>query len=106
MDPLIRGQGYEIRYVPEAVVFNRGPATIGDYLKQRRRIYAGHYMVRQAQGYSVATLSGLRILITLLQHPDWHWRWWLWPPVVIALEAFGRLLGWWDFRWAKRSHTV
>jgi biofilm PGA synthesis N-glycosyltransferase PgaC len=106
MEPLVRGQGYEIRYVPEATVSNRGPATIGDFLKQRRRIYAGHCKLRRIQGYRVSTMSGVRILLTLAQHPEWHWRWWLWTPGVIGLEVLGRFLGWWDFRWANRSHTI
>jgi poly-beta-1,6-N-acetyl-D-glucosamine synthase len=106
MEPLVCGQGYEIRYVPEATVFNRGPETIGDFLKQRRRIYAGHCKLCRIQGYHVSTMSGLRILTTLAQHPEWHWRWWLWTPGVIALEVLGRFLGWWDFRWARRSHTI
>ena len=39
IEPVIRGQGYEARYVPTAVVHNKGPLTVGDFLRQRRRIY-------------------------------------------------------------------
>ena len=39
---LITQLGYQLVYEPEAVVYNRGPATVGDFLRQRRRIYAGH----------------------------------------------------------------
>jgi biofilm PGA synthesis N-glycosyltransferase PgaC len=106
MEPLIRGQGYQLRYVPEAVVRNRGPETVGDFLRQRRRIYAGHLRLRRQQGYVVSTMSGTRILAALLRCWRWEWRYFLWTPAVIALEMYGRLLGWVDFRLKKRDHAV
>jgi poly-beta-1,6-N-acetyl-D-glucosamine synthase len=106
IEPLVRGQAYGIVYVPEAILFNRGPATVSDFIKQRRRIHAGHCQLSKEQGYRVATMSGLRILQTLLQNPVWHWRWFALTPAVIGLEVWGRLLGWYDYRFAKRSHTV
>lgn len=106
MEPLIRGQGYHLRYVPEAIVYNRGAETVRDFLKQRRRIYAGHLRLRAEQGYVVATMSNHRILtaVCCCWRPDW--RYILWLPGVIGLEMLGRFLGWIDFRFKKRSHTV
>lgn len=45
-----RTAGYKIKYVPNSRVAVLGPQTIGDYLKQRRRIIVGHYQVRKATG--------------------------------------------------------
>lgn len=106
IEPLIRGQGYQLRYVPEAVVYNRGAETVGDFLKQRRRIYAGHLKVRREQGYTVSTMGGLQILAALLRSWRWDWRYVLWTPAVIGLEVYGRFLGWLDFRLRKRDHAV
>ena len=39
---LISQLGYQLIYEPECVVYNKGPVTVRDFLKQRRRIYAGH----------------------------------------------------------------
>ncbi len=55
IEPLIRGQGYEVRYVPQAIVYNKGPDTVEDFLRQRRRIYAGHLELQRDLGYSVST---------------------------------------------------
>ena len=106
IEPLVRGQGYRLRYVPEAVVYNRGPETVRDFLKQRRRIHAGHIKMRREQGYTVSTMSGSRILLALLRNWEPDWRYVLWTPLVIALEAHGRILGWVDIRWRKRDHTI
>lgn len=106
MEPLIRGQGYQLKYVPEAIVFNRGPETVEDFLKQRRRIYAGHLRMRKEQGYSVSTMSGGSILSALLRSWRWNRHYCFWTPCVITLEIEGRILGWYDFRFKKKDHAV
>jgi biofilm PGA synthesis N-glycosyltransferase PgaC len=108
IEPLIRGQGLELRYVPGAIVYNRGPETVQDYLRQRRRIYAGHVYVRGTLGYKVSTMNSRGILWLLLKTPGVKrdWRYFLWGPVVVALEAYTRLLGLLDYRLWKRKHAV
>lgn len=106
IEPLIVGQGYRLCYVPEAIVLNRGPETVADFMKQRRRIYAGHVRVRREQGYSVATMGSGGILLALARSLRWEWRFLLWTPAVVALEIIGRVLGWVDFRLRKQDHAV
>ena len=43
---LVEGRGLGARYVPEAVFFNRGPATVGEFLAVRRRQLAGYHHLR------------------------------------------------------------
>lgn len=105
MEPLIRGQGYRLRYVPEAVVYNRGAETVKDFLKQRRRIHAGHLRMHYEQGYNVATMNANRILWTLLKMWRWDWRYFVWTPAVIGLEMYGRWLGRMDML-KKRNHAI
>ena len=105
VEPLIRGQGYGVRYVPEAVVYNKGPETVEDFLRQRRRIYAGHLEMQAKLGYSVSTMSGTKIAGLLLRHMDWRPRPFVWTWRVVALEMWGRYLGRRDYQ-ARRSHTV
>ena len=71
MEPVIRGQGYQAQYVPTAIVYNKGPETLADFLRQRRRIYAGHLAVRDTLGYNVSTMSARKIFMILLpsSHP-------------------------------------
>ncbi len=108
IEPLIRGQGLRLCYVPGAIVYNQGPTTLEDFFRQRRRIYAGHTYVRETLGYRVATMKGLRILWLLLRHPEVRrdWRYFLWGPLVVTLEVVARLRGALDYRLWKRKHTV
>jgi biofilm PGA synthesis N-glycosyltransferase PgaC len=103
---LVTQLGYRLVYEPEALVFNRGPATIGDFLRQRRRIYAGHLRVRRQQGYAASTMSTRRILRVLVRAGAFSGpRAALWTLGTIFLEVLARLLGTWDaFR--GRSHSV
>jgi len=105
VEPLIRGQGYEVCYIPQAIVYNKGPETTADFLRQRRRIYAGHLELKQILGYSVSTMSGFTIISLLLRNLDWRPKQFIWTWGVVALEITGRFLGWRDFK-RKKDHTV
>jgi len=105
IEPVIRGQGYRARYVPTAIVYNKGPETVKDFLRQRRRIYAGHLSEREALGYSVSTMSGMKILGLVLRRMDWRPRPFLWTWSVAVLEAYGRVLGWRDYK-KQRDHHI
>ena len=108
IEPLLRGQGLRLCYVPSAVVYNRGPATVGDFLRQRRRIFAGHVYVHDTLGYRVSTMESYRILLLRLIGPGVRhdWRFFIWTPAVIALEAWARIHGMLDYRVWKRRHSV
>src|SRR5713226_1080385 len=105
MEPVIRGQGYQAQYVPTAIVYNKGPETVADFLRQRRRIYAGHLAVRDTLGYNVSTMSPRKIFFTLLRNLDWHPRQFCWTWAVVGLEAYGRVLGLRDYK-KRRNHAV
>jgi glycosyltransferase involved in cell wall biosynthesis len=91
---LVTQLGYQLVYEPQAVVYNRGPATIRDFLRQRRRIYAGHLRIRRQQGYTASTMSVKRITRALLGSGSFATpRAALWTLCAIALEATARALG-------------
>ena len=53
---LLESEGWTAAYVPEAIVANRGPGTVGDFVRQRRQIHTGHLWLRRGQHYSVPSL--------------------------------------------------
>jgi len=103
---LIAQLGYRLAYEPNAVVYNRGPASVGDFLRQRRRIYAGHLRVREQQGYAAPTMSVVRIGRALVGSGSFSTpRAALWTICTAGLEAMARGLGRWDsFR--RQPHHV
>jgi biofilm PGA synthesis N-glycosyltransferase PgaC len=105
VEPVIRGQGYSVCYVPTAIAHNKGPETVKDFLAQRRRIHAGHLAVRDAIGYTVSTMSGRRVVGLVLRHMNWRPKAFLWTCGVAGLEVYGRFLGTRDYR-KHRDHVV
>jgi poly-beta-1,6-N-acetyl-D-glucosamine synthase len=98
---LITQLGYTLAYEPEAIVYNRGPTTVGDFLRQRRRIYAGHLRVRDQQGYSASTMSSTRVLRALWGSGSWATpRALAWSVGTVGLEITARGLGHYD--WVRR----
>jgi cellulose synthase/poly-beta-1,6-N-acetylglucosamine synthase-like glycosyltransferase len=106
IEPLIVGQGMRLHYAPEAIVYNRGPETLHDFIKQRRRIYAGHLYVKDTLGYQVATMNSIRILAVFFRNLKADWRYFIWAPFVFALELYVRFLGKYDYSIRKRKHCV
>jgi biofilm PGA synthesis N-glycosyltransferase PgaC len=103
---LITQLGYRLVYEPRAIVYNRGPATVRDFLHQRRRIYAGHLRIRQQQGYAASTMSAARVGRALLAlHPFTAPHAACWTLCAVGLEAVARGLGHYDHR-RNRSHHV
>lgn len=105
IEPVVRGQGYRVEYVPDAIVFNKGPDTADDFIRQRRRIYSGHLEIKQLLGYSVSTMSGGTVLKALLRNLDWRPKQLIWTIAVVLLEVYGRYLGWRDYK-NRKDHTV
>ncbi|MDD5093460.1 MAG: glycosyltransferase [Dehalococcoidia bacterium] len=106
IEAVVIQNGYSPRYVPEAVVYNKGPQTVSDYIKQRRRIHAGHIYLKRTAGYEVSTMSSIRLAnhVARLIRPN--------PKSVsfvaaaVLMEAWSRLLGFYDFCIAKKNPCI
>jgi cellulose synthase/poly-beta-1,6-N-acetylglucosamine synthase-like glycosyltransferase len=106
VEALVIRRGLQVRYAPDAVVFNMGPETLGDFIKQRRRNYAGHLHLKEKYGYRVSSLESGRVLRLALGE-IWSALRLIWVLFALAsIEAISRVLGWWDYRVRKQKHVV
>lgn len=104
----ISAQKLSLVYEPEAIVYNKGPMTVNDFLKQRRRIHAGHLKIREQEQYAAPTMSVLPIvreLFTSTPYAANSPKQLVWTLGTIGLEGLARLQGHYDVM-RKRSHTV
>lgn len=102
--------GMEVRYAPDAVVYNTGPSTLGDFVRQRRRNHAGHLYLQHKYGYKVSSLRKRKVASIAIQQA-WTAIWGavrlLWVLILLAvLEGWSRFLGWYDFAVRKDRHVV
>lgn len=102
---LISQLGYQLIYEPACIVYNKGPLTVRDFLKQRRRIHAGHLQTRDRQNYEASTMKVSPIISELLAYRDFTMgtpRQAVWTLATVMLEGYARLHGYLDYR---RKHA-
>lgn len=108
LQALISQLGYRLLYQPKCVIYNKGPLSVRDFLKQRRRIYAGHLQVLRRQKYEASTMKVSPIfhqLIACRHFAARTPRQAIWTLGAVALEALARAQGYYDF-WRRREHAI
>ena len=105
-EALIVKRGMLVKYVPEARVYNMGPSTVSDFIRQRRRNYAGHLHLKRKYGYKVSSLDSGRVVRIALDEAWKAVRVILYLIWLASLEAFARLLGAYDYYIRRRKHVV
>jgi poly-beta-1,6-N-acetyl-D-glucosamine synthase len=106
VEALIVRRGMQVRYAPDAVVYNMGPETVSDFVKQRRRNYVGHLYLRDKYGYKVSSLQNTRVFRIALEEVWGAFRVVATLAVLGTLEIYARVLGAWDYRVRKEDHLV
>jgi poly-beta-1,6-N-acetyl-D-glucosamine synthase len=107
IEDIVRAKGYELGYVPDAIVTNHGPETLGEYFEQRRRVARGHYWLKFAFGYEVATLEGGLVASAALDTARGEDRFGKAAlAAAIGAEIAARTLGFWDARVVGGRHRT
>ncbi|NQU98789.1 glycosyltransferase [Candidatus Woesearchaeota archaeon] len=101
---IIKKKKLKLIYEPNAIVYNKGPETIKDFIRQRRRIYCGHLELRKRKQYNASSLNSIKIFKILLQLKVFRKNI-LFSIIAITLEGFGRVLGCMD-NYFKKNHAV
>jgi cellulose synthase/poly-beta-1,6-N-acetylglucosamine synthase-like glycosyltransferase len=106
VEALVIRRGLQVRYAPDAVVYNMGPETLGEFIMQRRRNYAGHLHLAHKYGYRVSSLETARVLRIGLDEM-WKAVRLIWTLFALAMvEAIARGLGTYDYYIRGRKHVV
>lgn len=106
VEAIVVERGMQVRYAPDAVVYNVGPTTFADFVRQRRRNHAGHLYLKHKYGYAVSSIQNKKVakiafkeLLGVVQL--------LWVLFLLAVvEAWSRVLGWYDFAVKGDRHVV
>jgi len=106
VEALVIQRGLDVKYAPDAIVYNTGPTTVKDFIKQRRRNHAGHLYLKHKYGHAVSSIQTPRVAKVALKE--------VWGAIrllgVLAalalLEGWSRLLGWYDFAIRRDRHMV
>ena len=97
--------GLQARYVPEAILYNRGPTLLRDFLAHRHRMAVQHRVLVARRGFAPASRNPhlLRAALAnyLRKRPD---RWSA-VPAAAALEAIARSWALVDHAWRGRTES-
>ncbi len=106
VEALVVKKGMQVRYAPDAIVYNTGPTTISDFVRQRRRNHAGHLYLKHKYGYKVSSIENSRVA-RIAYKELWGIVRLVWVLFLLAfLEAWSRALGWYDFAIKRDRHVV
>jgi poly-beta-1,6-N-acetyl-D-glucosamine synthase len=106
VEAFIIRRGMQVRYAPDAVVYSMGPETVSDFVKQRRRNYAGHLHLKNKYGYKVSSLQNSRVVRIAFEQVWGIVRLLTTLGVLAVLESYSRILGAWDYYVKKEKHVV
>jgi biofilm PGA synthesis N-glycosyltransferase PgaC len=99
-------QGARLAYVPEAQVANRGPATLREWMSQRRRIAFGYLWLGEKTRYRVSTGSGRTVLGLWLKAVAPHPGRWIPGIALAAAELLARIHARLDYRRGSNSYAI
>lgn len=106
LEAIVIRHGLRVVYSPDAVVYNSGPDTISDFVRQRRRNHAGHLYLSRKYGHQVSSIQNTRVARVALRELLGAVRL-VWSLMLLAvLEGWSRLLGWYDFAVKHDRHVV
>lgn len=105
LEAFIAKRRYRLVYAPRAVVYNRGPENMHDFLVQRRRIFEGELRIALRYHYLASSLRLRHVLPLAIEAVRSHPHRLLWTIGVMGLELWARLLGTVDVA-RGRDHVV
>lgn len=99
-------KGFVTEYAPNSVVYNKGPSTISDFVKQRRRIYSGLTELHRANEFCTPTRRYRLLLRAALKTIPKYERHFFCIILAVILEMYSRMLGVYDFYIKKDKHII
>jgi len=106
IEAIVTACGFECVYVSNATVYNKGPETISDFIKQRRRIAIGHQWLKKNNNYEVTSNNILLLLGLYLAECIRHPKDFLKITATLKIEAYCRLLGFIDFHFRGENPYI
>ena len=106
VEAIVVRNGMQVRYAPDAIVYNTGPTTVNDFIRQRRRNHAGHLYLKHKYGYKVSSIQNRRVARIAFKEL-WGIVRLVWVIFLLAfIEGMSRVLGWYDFAIKRDRHVV
>lgn len=87
---------YKLVHIDEARVRNKGPETVADLIKQRRRIFNGHARLFTEENVKIDNMTRSSLHLLLFQYQMYSLKHVVWFTGGIGIEIIARILGYYD----------
>jgi len=108
IEAIITNKDYKKQQISKAIVNNHGAESLKDLIKQRKRVYIGHVLLKKEQKYTVQSFNFSRILkLTikyLLKEKSIKGFFYLFAGALI--EIYSRLVGMVDLYFKKKNPYI
>lgn len=98
--------GYDVVHIDEARVSNKGPATVSDLIKQRRRIFNGHSRLLAEEQVKIDHMTKSSLKLLLFEYKIKNLKELFWFSSGIMIEVYARLLGAYDSKIKNKNPFV
>lgn len=106
VEAIVIKRGLRVIYSPDAVVYNTGPETVGDFVLQRRRNHAGHLYLSNKYGHQVSSIQNGRVAKIAFREIFGALKLIYSLFALAFLEGWSRVLGWYDYAIKRDRHVV
>lgn len=89
-------KGYKPVHIDEARVRNKGPETVRDLIKQRRRIFSGHARLHAEEHVKIDNMTRSTLKLMLFKFKIQSLKHLFWLMGGISIEIYSRFLGFYD----------
>ncbi|HSX10038.1 MAG TPA: glycosyltransferase family 2 protein [Candidatus Saccharimonadales bacterium] len=97
---------YKVRHIDSAIVRNKGAETLGDLIKQRRRVMNGHARLYDEEHVKINNMTRSSLHLLLFEYQLHSLKEACWLIGGILVEMFARVLGGYDYYIAKKNPFV
>lgn len=103
IEALIKKEDLNLLYISNAIIHNKGPENLSDFIKQRRRIAAGHLWLQDHQDYHVVSQNKFMLISLLMKACIKQPKNIIKIFIVAILEMLCRILGSYDYKIKKKN---
>lgn len=103
IEAIIRELNLKSVYVEDAIVYNRGPTTLSDLIRQRKRIHIGYLHTKKVKNYVPITVDTSETFKSLISEINFTPREVIWTTLAIFLEIYVRCRAYFEFYILKRN---
>ena len=103
IETIIKELNLKSVYAEDAVIYNKGPTTLEDLIRQRKRIHIGYLHTKKIRDYAPITVNANETLKSLISEIKFTPKELIWTILAIIIELYVRFMAYLEFYMLKKN---